>query len=74
MAKRKQHFYARHNLKPVTAFLSPLDHTKLSKLAKNDRRSMVNYVTRLLEQHIQTLWKQRAEELYRTHKTDTSTN
>lgn len=53
MATRKHpYFYKRNNLKHATGFLTPEDYEKLKQLAKEADKSLVRYVTRLLEKHI----------------------
>jgi len=44
-------------VKHATAFLSPSDYVKLKQLAKEADKSVVRYVTRLLERHIRDVSK-----------------
>jgi len=60
MAERKDTWYRKHNVKHVTGFLSPGDKKKLQKLADMDDKSLVLYVTRLLERHLRDKEKEGA--------------
>lgn len=50
-------------MKHATGFLSPEDYEKLKQLAKDADKSLVRYVTRLLERHVKEQWSQREEEV-----------
>ena len=50
--KRKPYWYKKVGLKHVTGFLSIKDKRRLQKLADADDKSLVLYVTRVLERHL----------------------
>lgn len=50
--KRYPYFYERNKLKQVSGFVSKEDYERLRRLARDADKSLVRYVTRLLESHI----------------------
>lgn len=46
-------WYKKAGLSQVAGFLDPKDRKKLKQLAQKSGRSLVKYVTRILEAHIQ---------------------
>lgn len=69
MTTRKHpYFYRRNKLKHATGFLSPDDYEKLKQLAKDADKSLVRYITRLLENHIRERWSKRVETLPQTER------
>jgi hypothetical protein len=59
--RKYPYFYQRHKLKHATGFVSAPNLVKLKQLAKDADKSLTRYVSRILEKHIEDVWKLRSK-------------